>query len=125
MIRPTGTDASSVRHSSLDRRWSAEPSEYMTEACPTSRGSAQGRKSLIPGTVVRVVLVVVVAEDADRIGGRLGAALHAQLGEQRGHVVLHGFLGQEHPLADLPVGQSLPDQLQDLTLLRGQPRQRV
>jgi hypothetical protein len=54
------------------------------------------------------LLVVVVAEDADRVGGRLGAALHAQLGEQRGHVILHGLLGQEHPLADLPVGQSFP-----------------
>src|SRR6185437_8668843 len=98
MIRPTGTDASSVRHSPRDRRWSAEPSECMREACPTPCGSAQGRKSLVPGTVVRVVLVMLVVEHADRVGGRLGAALHAQLGEQRGHVVLHGLLGQEHPL---------------------------
>src|SRR5438105_4042042 len=102
MIRPTGTDAISVRHSSLDRRWSAEPSEYMREACPPGGGNTQGRKSLISGTLVGLVLVVLVAEHADRVGGRLGAAFHAQLGEQRGHVVLHGLFGQEHPLADLP-----------------------
>jgi hypothetical protein len=58
----------------------------------------------------------------DGVGGGLGAAFHAELGEQRGHVVLHGLLGQEHPLADLPVGQALADQLQDPAFLVGQGR---
>src|SRR5258707_582882 len=125
MMRPTGTEAIIVRLSSLDRLWSAGPSEYMREACPPDGGDALGRRSLISGTLVALVVVVVVAERADRVGGRLGAALHAKLGEQRGHIVLHGLLGQEHPLADLPVGQPFPDELQDLALLVAQPGQRV
>jgi hypothetical protein len=40
----------------------------------------------------------------------LGAALHPKFGKQPGQVILHRLLGQEHPLADLPVGQTLPDQ---------------
>jgi signal transduction histidine kinase len=75
--------------------------------------------------LLAAVGVVLIAEDAHRVGRRLGAALHAQLGEQRGDIVLHGLLRQEHPLADLPVGQPLADQLQDLALLRGQPGQRI
>ena len=39
--------------------------------------------------------------------GGLGAALHAELVEQVGHVVLDGLLGEEELLADLPVGQAL------------------
>src|SRR5690242_19439386 len=54
---------------------------------------------------VRAAVVVVAAEHADRVGGRLGPPLHAQLGEQRRHVVLHRLLRQEHPPADLPVAQ--------------------
>jgi hypothetical protein len=53
---------------------------------------------------------VLVAEGADRVGGGLGAALHAELGEQRGHVVLHGLLGQVHPLADLPAGRAAAEE---------------
>ena len=68
---------------------------------------------------------VPVLEDPGRVRGRLGAAFHAKLGEQRGDVVLHRLLGQEHALADLPVGQPLPDQLQDPPLLPGQCGQRV
>src|SRR6201985_1906069 len=102
MIRPTGIDAISMRHSSLDSCWRAEPSEDMTSSTPRGGAKPQGRKSLLVGTVVRSGTgLVVVAEHAHRVGGRLGAALHAQLGEQRGHVVLHRLLGQAHPLADL------------------------
>src|SRR5579859_1313165 len=42
----------------------------------------------------------------DHPGGEgccLGAPLHAQLGQQRGYVVLGRLLGQEHLLGDLPV----------------------
>src|ERR1017187_3617543 len=68
---------------------------------------------------------MLVAEGAHRVGGGLGAAFHAQLGEQRRHVILHRLLRQEHPLPDLPVRQPLPDQLQDPPLLPAQPRQRI
>src|SRR6266700_2633638 len=95
------------------------------EGCREAGPGTKGIRSSVTGTcVILAVGVVVVAEHADRVRGRLGAALHAQLGEQRGHVVLHGLLGQEHLLADLPVGQPFPDQLQDPALLTGQPGQR-
>jgi two-component system, NarL family, sensor histidine kinase DevS len=73
----------------------------------------------------RTTGVVLVTEDPGGVGGGLGPALHAQLGEQGRHVVLDGLLGQEHPRADLPVGQPLSDQLQDRTFLGRQPGQRV
>jgi len=56
---------------------------------------------------------------------RLGAPLQAEFRQQVGHVVLHRLLGQEHPLADLPVGQAFADQLQHPPLLVGQGRQRI
>ena len=52
--------------------------------------------------------------------GRLGAALQAELGEDARDVVLDRLLGEEHPLADLPVGQALGDQREQLELLLGQ-----
>ena len=79
-----------------------------------------------PSAVVRRVAgVAVLVEDAGGIGGGLGPALHAQLGEERGNVVLDRLLGEEQALADLPVGQALADQLKDPPLLLGQPGQRV
>ena len=42
-------------------------------------------------------------------------------GQQVRDVVLHGLLGEEHPLADLAVGQALADEVEDLPLLLGQP----
>ena len=62
---------------------------------------------------------------AGGVGGRLGAPLHAQLGQQVRHVVLHGLLGQVHRLADLAVGLALGDQVEDAPLLRGERRERV
>ena len=67
----------------------------------------------------------LVIEYPGRVGGGLSPALHAQLGEQRRHIVLDRLLGEEHALADLPVGQALADQLQDLLFLLGEPGQRV
>jgi hypothetical protein len=58
-------------------------------------------------------------------GGRLRAALHAKLGQQRRHVVLHRLFGQEHALGDLAVGQSLADQVKHPLLLLGQRPNRV
>nr|BFE79393.1 hypothetical protein GCM10020093_019940 [Planobispora longispora] len=55
----------------------------------------------------------------------LGTALHTELGQQVGDVVLDGLLRQVQPLADLPVGQPLADQLQDVPFLVGQAGQRV
>jgi hypothetical protein len=45
------------------------------------------------------------------IRGYLGAALHAEAGERHRYVVLHRLLRNKQPLADLPVGEALPDQL--------------
>src|SRR5215469_436536 len=67
----------------------------------------------------------MLAEYARGVGGRLGAALHAELREQGRDVVLDRLLGEEHPLADLPVGEPLADQLENPPFLRGQPGQRV
>ena len=60
-----------------------------------------------------------------RVGRRLGAAFHAELGEQHRYVVLDGLLRQEQPFPDLPVGQALADQLQDAAFPRREPGQRV
>src|ERR1700687_1302655 len=122
MIRPTGTNAIRRRHSPWDRCCRDEPLEYMRYRMPWMPWPAQGTRSLLPGT--SAVALVLLVEHPDRVGGGLGAALHSQLGEQGRHVVLHRLLGQEHPLADLPVGQPLADQLQDLALLGGQAGQR-
>jgi signal transduction histidine kinase len=67
----------------------------------------------------------VIAEHAGRVRGRLRAALHAQLGEQAGDVVLDRLLREEEVLPDLPVRESLADQLEDPPFLRAQPGQRV
>src|SRR4249919_3248850 len=56
-------------------------------------------------------------EGAGRIGGCGGALRQAELAEQHRHVVLHCLLGNEQPLADLPVGEAFPDQLQDAALV--------
>src|SRR5689334_14055227 len=55
----------------------------------------------------------------------LDTALHAELGEQAGDVVLHRLLGEVQPLADLAVGEALADQGEDLPLPGGQALQPV
>src|SRR5258708_13714357 len=70
-------------------------------------------------------LVALLVEDRGRIRGGLGSPLHAKFGEERGDVVLHRLLSQEQPLADLPVRQALPDQLENLPLLTCQCGQRI
>src|ERR1700729_3287139 len=118
MIRPMDTDAMSWRHSSLDSCCGAGPSEYITTRMPGADRLEQGTRSLVAGPPVPLAAAGgLIDEDAHPVGRRLRAAPHAELDEQRGHVVLHGLLGQEHPLADLPVGQPFPDQLQDRALL--------
>ena len=52
--------------------------------------------------LVKAAVGLVQFRDEHR---RLGAAFHAQLGQQPRHVVLDGFLGEEHPGRDLLVGQ--------------------
>ena len=79
------------------------------------RGGARGRRR--PGVRRRRVV-----EDPGGVGRGLGAALHAELGEQGGDVVLDGLLGEEQPVADLPVGQALADQLEDAAFLVGERR---
>ena len=58
--------------------------------------------------------------EAGGVGRRLGPSAHTQLRQQVGHVVLDRFLGEEHPLADLPVREALGDQVEDLALLLGE-----
>ena len=59
---------------------------------------------------------------AGRVGGRLGPVAQAELGQHVAHVVLDGLAGDEQPVADLGVGQSGADQLEDLALaLRQRP----
>ena len=50
------------------------------------------------------ILMLAPLGQAGRVGGRFRATTHTQLGQQVGHVVLDGLLGQEEPLADLAVG---------------------
>src|SRR6185437_16922910 len=92
--------------------------------CPRrpDRGPAQP-----PGSVawLRRVRNALVLEYPGRVGGGLSPALHAQLGEQGRYIVLDRLLGEEEALADLPVGQALADQLQDLLFLLGEPGQRI
>ena len=85
------------------------------------RPAPPGKYPLLPALLV----VCRVAEHAGGVGGRLGAAFHAQLGEQAGDVVLDRLLGEEEVLADLPVGEPFADQLEDPLLLRCQPGERV
>src|SRR5690606_27837173 len=56
----------------------------------------------------------------DRVDHRLGAVADAQLAEDRGDVVLDRLLADEQTLADLPVGDALRHQLQDLELAAGE-----
>ncbi len=55
---------------------------------------------------------------AGRVRGGLGAALHAELRQHVGHVVLDGLLGQVHRCRNLPVGLTIGDEIQNSTLLR-------
>src|SRR5581483_1415650 len=123
-MRPTATSAIRRRHWSLVSCSRNAPLACMSRSCQGAnrRPRAQGPSSA--GTW-GILVVVVLAEDPGGISGGLGAAFHAELGEQRRDVVLDGLLGQEDALADLPVGQAFADQLEDLALLVGQVRQRV
>ena len=75
------------------------------------------RKSATSG--LRIVVLAALGQ-AGRVRGGFGAAAHAQLGQQVGHVVLDGLLGQEELLADLAVGHTLGDEIEDAALLVGE-----
>ena len=51
---------------------------------------------------------------------RPGCAAPAQLRQQAGDVVLDRLLGQKQALADLPVGETLGDEVEDAALLIGE-----
>jgi hypothetical protein len=53
---------------------------------------------------------------ADRDG--VGAASRLQLREQMANVRLHGLLGEEQLLADLAIGEPVPDEPENLDLTR-------
>ena len=55
----------------------------------------------------------VATQQPGRQDGGLRAPLDTELGQQARDVVLDRLLGQEHPLADLPVGQALGDEVED------------
>ena len=98
------TTASSSSRCRSSRPISSPCSPHVTSAGQASAGSGHLR--------------VLGGEDRG-----LGAAGQAELGEHRGHVVLHGLLGEVHALGDLPVGQALADQVEDPLLLLGELRQ--
>ena len=61
--------------------------------------------------------------EARREDRSLRASLHAELGEQVRHVVLDRLLGQVQLVGDLPVGEPVGDEGEDLALLPGEARQ--
>src|SRR4051794_25404528 len=87
-------------------------------AGPSSRGRRAGRSLAGAGPGL------VGSELGDERGG-LRTAAHVELGEDAGDVVLDGLLRPEQPVADLPVGQAVADELQDAAFLRGQRGQGV
>ena len=55
----------------------------------------------------------------------MGAALHAEFGEEGGDVVFDGFLGEEEAVADLAVGEAFADEGEDAAFLVGEAGQGV
>ena len=54
-----------------------------------------------------------------------GCGVDVELGQDARHIVLDRLLRQEHPLGDLPVGQALADQVEDLALVVGEFGERI
>src|SRR5215218_6665251 len=52
--------------------------------------------------------------------GRLGAGRRPELAEDRRDVYARGLAADEEPLADLPVAETLGDELEHLSLARGE-----
>ena len=103
---PTGSSSGTRRSTTA-----TAPPSGSASSCPDRRD----RPDRPSGPVV-----VRRAEQLRGEHGRLGPALQAELGQDAGDVVLDGLLGQEHLLADLPVGQALGDEAEQLELLLGQ-----
>src|SRR5690242_1260643 len=95
------------------RGWSGKPGP----AAPPKARPGQGSVAPLP-------CLGAVGLELRGEGGGLRAAAHAELGEDVRDVVLDRLLGQEEALADLPVGQALADELQDVPLLLGQALER-
>jgi hypothetical protein len=70
------------------------------------------------GVVYKVLGKRRLADDAaaEADGNRMRAGARLQLGEQMANVGLHGLLGKEEALADLPVHEAVGDQLENLDL---------
>ena len=62
----------------------------------------------------------LLVEDPCRVGGGLGAALHAEFGEEGGDVVFDGLFGEEEAVADLAVGEAFADEGEDAAFLVGE-----
>ena len=100
-----------LRHSHFsarDRALLAEPAIYEEYRASLARHEvARELSRAVESTSPRGTSVVAVAvELALREERGLGAALETQLGQEIGHVVLHGLLREEHHLADLAVRES-------------------
>ena len=93
-------------------------------AAPTAAPGCAGRAAAL----IDVRRVSSDGGGAPQLGGQdrgLGPPFQAELGQQVRHVVLDRLLGEEHPLADLPVGQPLPDELEHGALLLAQLGERA
>src|SRR5579863_9651538 len=126
---PAGSRALAWAREAAASTWYPCPASARRISTRTSSVSSTTRTRGPPGPAARRPFAgsAICGPLADPRGQRrhLGPPLHAELGEQRGHVVLDGLLGQEHPLGDLPVRQPFADQIQDAPLLLGQPGQWV
>src|SRR6202035_4184717 len=112
----------------LDEAVPADAGEQMLsalwEASPRSSGGCRSAEPPAVGPPAAVAARLLL-EDPRGVGGGLGAALHAELGEEGGHVVLDRFLGEEEPVADLAVGEPFADQHEDAAFLVGEAAQGV
>src|SRR6266545_2649901 len=110
-ILPIGIVAASEMHSSGESTSSSESTFTLSSLIDIGRARTGAKVPRLLGPWV------VLLMEARGQSGRLGTPLHTQLGEQAGDVVLHRLLGDEQPLADLPVGQPLADEFEYPPLL--------
>src|SRR5947207_9214493 len=93
--------------------------------CAGSRATSQRRTArarLRSGARGRTTCFASGVEaQAVRHRGGLGAAAHAQLGEDARHVHARGLLGHVERVADLAVGPALGHERENLALARGEP----
>src|SRR5690606_28556371 len=135
---PSPTTASAwpmVVRAAAWRTWASEPADGAEDSrfrpvrrAARSSGGTYRSNCSRPSRSRRAVAGLLVLRFRLQLGGQrrdLGAALHVELGEDVGDVVLHRLFGEEDPIADLPVRQARPDEIEDAPFLFGQRRQRI